>query len=339
MYVSVDGEPVLDCGFGFARPEVPMTAATIMLWRSAGKPLTAAAICRLWQDHRIDLDAPLATNLPKTEDRPVGTITPRQLLNHTSGLPIIETEWPEATWAQTLDKLFAIERLTPGNAYQPQSSWFLLGAILEAADDRARSIQTILSEDVLRPLGMNDVWCGIPATEQLLERLPVLYSREAGKLVPNSYGEDRWLSQPSPGGNFRGPVSQLGKFYEMLLRAGQLPDGNQFLNAETARQMTSRHRVGQRDETFQHIVDFGLGLIIDSNQYGTQTVPYGFGQHCSPRTFGHGGAQCAMGFCDPERKLVVTWAANGYCGEGQHQRRNRAINDAIDRDLTTGTAV
>ncbi len=40
-----------------------------------------------------------------------------------------------------------------------------------------------------------------------------------------------------------------------------------------------------------------------------------------------------MGFCDPDTKLVVAWAANGFCGEGQHQRRNRAINEAVYQDL------
>jgi CubicO group peptidase (beta-lactamase class C family) len=53
----------------------------------------------------------------------------------------------------------------------------------------------------------------------------------------------------------------------------------------------------------------------------------------SPDTFGHGGAQCAMAFCDPGHKLVVAWAANGLCREPQHQRRNRAINEAIYEDL------
>lgn len=80
-------------------------------------------------------------------------------------------------------------------------------------------------------------------------------------------------------------------------------------------------------------MDFGLGVLCNSNQYGAETVPYGFGQYCSEATYGHGGAQCSMGFCDPERKLVVAWSANGFCGEGQHQRRNRMINNAIYEDL------
>ena len=97
--------------------------------------------------------------------------------------------------------------------------------------------------------------------------------------------------------------------------------------------MTRRHREGLFDRTLQHQVDYGLGVILDSNRYGVGTVPYGFGRHCSTSTFGHGGAQCAMGFVDPENELIVAWAANGRPGEPQHQKRNRAINEAIYRDL------
>jgi CubicO group peptidase (beta-lactamase class C family) len=120
----------------------------------------------------------------------------------------------------------------------------------------------------------------------------------------------------------------------MFLRQGRLPDGTRLTSADTVSLMVSRHRTGQFDLTLQHIIDFGLGVIINSNQYGADTVPYGFGKYCSPNTFGHGGSQCSIGFCDPERELVVAWAANGFCGEGQHQRRNRAINEAIYRDLS-----
>jgi len=72
-------------------------------------------------------------------------------------------------------------------------------------------------------------------------------------------------------------------------------------------------------------------------RYGPDTVPYGYGPHCSPRTFGHGGSQCSIGFCDPEHCLVVAWVCNGRCGEGRHQRRNRAINTAIYEDLGLAT--
>ena len=119
----------------------------------------------------------------------------------------------------------------------------------------------------------------------------------------------------------------------MLLARGRTETGDQLLREETVQLLTSRHRTGQLDQTFQHVIDYGLGLIIDSSQYGAETVPYGFGLHCSPQTFGHGGAQSSIGFADPACGLAVAWAANGMAGEGWHQKRNRALNTAIYEDL------
>jgi CubicO group peptidase (beta-lactamase class C family) len=120
---------------------------------------------------------------------------------------------------------------------------------------------------------------------------------------------------------------------QLLLSEGLTEDGREFVPAAVVRAMTSRQRVGAYDQTLQHIVDFGLGVICNSNTWGADTVPYGFGRWSSSGAFGHGGAQCALAMCDPERRLAVAWAANGFCGEAQHQRRNRMLQDALYRDL------
>jgi len=115
--------------------------------------------------------------------------------------------------------------------------------------------------------------------------------------------------------------------------AGGGGDAGRVLEPETVVVMTSPQRVGLNDRTFQHRLDWGLGFIVNSNHYGLQTVPYGFGLHASPRAFGHGGAQSSIGFADPECGLTVAWHLNGQCGEPRHQRRNRALNTAIYEDL------
>jgi CubicO group peptidase (beta-lactamase class C family) len=114
-------------------------------------------------------------------------------------------------------------------------------------------------------------------------------------------------------------MHDLAMFYERLL--DELP------------MMKQRHREGVFDRTFQHTIDFGLGLIIDSNRYGRESVPYGFGRYCSEESFGHGGAQSSIGFADPEHRLAVSAAANGLPGEVKHNRRFRDLNSAIYQDL------
>jgi CubicO group peptidase (beta-lactamase class C family) len=335
VYVSIAGQCVLSTGFGMATAKQPMTASTVMLWRSAAKPLTAAAILRLCEQGRVQLDMTLAELIPESRHSAISEVTTRQLLIHTSGMPLIETGWPHCTWNDTLARICEIRALNPGSAYQPQSTWFLLGEILQRLDSGQRSFDTILTEDLLAPLGIDDVWCGLAGDHAtvLSGRLPEFTVTERGAVAASDYSAEPWLTRPSPGGNFRGPVRELGRFYEMLLNKGVTPSGETVLRAETVANMTSAHRTGRFDDTMQHVVDLGLGLFLDSNRYGRGSVPYGFGKHCSPDTFGHGGAKCAMAFCDPTHKLVVAWAANGFCSEPQHQRRNRAINEAVYEDL------
>jgi CubicO group peptidase (beta-lactamase class C family) len=312
-----------------------MSSSTVMLWRSAGKPITATAVLQTWQSGRLSIDDGLQTFLPETRGTVVSDITIRQILSHSSGLPVIDTGWPRSLWKEIIQRICTVDQLTADAAYQPQSTWFLLAEILRRTDLQGRDFQKIISEDILKPLGVNEAWCGIPETEAqaLHARLPTYFVREKGQLVYSEYSNGDWLTQPSPGGNMRGPVSGLGTFYEMLLAGINSHEQSQVLSSDAIRQMLVPQRIGKFDQTLQHTINFGLGVILDSNRYGADTVPYGFGRFCSPQTFGHGGAQCAMGFCDPTHQLVVAWAANGFCGEGQHQRRNRAINEAIYADL------
>ena len=80
-------------------------------------------------------------------------------------------------------------------------------------------------------------------------------------------------------------------------------------------------------------MDWGLGIIIDSNRYGDDTVPYGYGRSSSPRTFGHGGSQSSIAFADPDCRLVVAAVFNGMPGEAKHDARMRAVLAALYEDL------
>ena len=332
VYLSIDRQVVLNQGFGLATPDTPCDHNTMMLWRSAGKPITAAAICQAWQEGKLSLDSKVGDLLP-TAKPPVQDITIHQLLTHESGLPLINTGWPQSDWATTVSQILSIQESTNDAAYQPQSTWFLLGEILQQIDSQQRPFAQILQQDLLQPLGMNNSFCGVPESEQAKHQFPNYYVRERGNAVASDFSAGPWLTTPSPGGNMRGPVSDLGRFYEMMLAAGMTVHQKRFLAEPTVAAMTATHRRSKFDKTLQHVVDMGLGFHINSNLHGPDTVPYGFSSHCSEKTFGHGGSQCAIGFCDPQQKLVVAWAANGFCGEGQHQRRNRDINQAIYEDL------
>jgi CubicO group peptidase (beta-lactamase class C family) len=87
------------------------------------------------------------------------------------------------------------------------------------------------------------------------------------------------------------------------------------------------------DATFKHVLDWGLGFIINSARYGAETVPYGYGHHASPRTFGHSGYRSSVAFGDPERGLAVALVFNGTPSNERHEVRVRSVLDAVYEDL------
>jgi CubicO group peptidase (beta-lactamase class C family) len=87
------------------------------------------------------------------------------------------------------------------------------------------------------------------------------------------------------------------------------------------------------DLTFKHVMDWGLGFVLNSNQYGPDTVPYGYGPYASSRTYGHSGYQSSVAFADPENGLAAAIVCNGTAGEEAHNQRIRAILAALYEDL------
>jgi CubicO group peptidase (beta-lactamase class C family) len=150
-----------------------------------------------------------------------------------------------------------------------------------------------------------------------------------GRCEPHSFWDSlAGYTTLRPGSSGHGPIRSLGKIYEQLLT----PE-NPLLPTAAVHELTRRQRVGLYDETFQHTIDWGLGLIINSAQYGRETVPYGYGLHASADTFGHSGAQSSSAFADPQHDLVIAWVLNGMCGEAAHRPRARALQTAIYEDL------
>lgn len=333
--ISVDNCTQLNAGFGSATDQIAASAETIMLWRSAGKPLTVAGILWLAEQGELAVGDLLGRHLAAAQGTQFEQITLAQLMSHDTGLPALETGWPESDWDETLNGILKTpqQRDPEVNAYQPQATWFLLGEVLRQktqADTFAAALETV----VLAPLSMSRSSCGFSEYDgdARHELLPDLFFQKGTDLFRSGLSDGRALQSASPGGNMRGPVSDLVLFYEMLLRRGVLADGQPFLKETSVELMIQRHRVDRFDQTLQHKVDMGLGCILDSKHHGPM-VPYGFGQFSSEFTFGHGGAQCSMGFGDPAHRLAVAWSSNGFCSEPQHQRRNRAINEAIYKDL------
>ncbi|MBZ0113307.1 MAG: beta-lactamase family protein [Thermoanaerobaculia bacterium] len=341
FYLSLNGVPVASEALGEADHGVPMREDSLSLWLSATKPITAVAIAQQWEQGRIALDDPVADILPEFSAGGKEAITLRHLLTHTGGFRILRFGWPDQSWDEIVSTLCATRkepRWIPGHkaGYHMASSWFILGELVKRLD--GRSFSSYVREEIFEPLGMKDSWIGMPRDVFVASDPRIVRTFDSSSTPPTlqAWHDERHVVGCSPGGNGRGPVRELGRFYEMLLAGGQL-DGRRILDTPTIEALTARHRVGLFDHTFRHVMDWGLGIIPNSAYIGDTDLPYHYGPYASMRTFGHAGYRSTLAFCDPEIGLVLTAAFNGTPSEDNHRRRSGRLIEAVYQDLGFAT--
>ena len=343
LYVSRGGDVIADAGIGESSPGRPMTADSVIMWLSAGKPLTAVAILQLVEQELLGLEGRIVDWIPEFAAGGKEQIRLHHLLTHTGGFRNVETGWPHLSWGETISRICECPleddwRVGETAGYHTSSSWYILGELIQRVDAKRRSFSQYIREEICEPLGMQNSWNGMPPEFWTANqhRIAEMSQLEKGRTELLPWHDAQHCAATSPGANSRGPIRELGRFYECILAGGQI-DGRRILSEESIELLITRHREGAYDQTLFHKVDFGLGVILDSNRYGVDTVPYGFSPYCSEQTLGHGGSQSSIGFADPDAELVVCYVANRRVGEPRHQKRNREIVSAIYRDLRLAT--
>jgi CubicO group peptidase (beta-lactamase class C family) len=338
LYVSRNGQTIANLALGEARSGVPMRPDHLMLWMSATKPVTAVAIGQMRDKGCLDFDDRVAKYIPEFAIKGKEPITIRHVLTHTGGFPRAVGPWSYDPWEKIIAEICAAP-LEPGwipgrdCGYHVASGWYVLGEIVRRLD--GRPYHRYVREAIFKPLGMNDSWLGMPVEryDEFSDRVVPMHFADGNALpIPPMYkffGDAREaLANCRPGGNGRGPIRELGRFYEALLDGGR-----GIISGETIETLTTRHTVGLKDRIFNIPLDRGLGFVIDSKQYGPAAAWYG--SRCSARAFGHAGYVSSVGFADPGYGLVVALVFNGMleAAPARHDARINAAIDAVYQDL------
>ncbi len=333
VYASVAGEAVIDAAWGQAKPGVPMTSDTLMVWFSCTKPVVAAAVLQLVERGELTLEDRIARVIPEFSAGGKESLTLRHLLTHTGGFPQFyysDKLDPDENWEESVVRACAQPLQAgwvPGETagYHMASSWYVLGELIRRMDGRRPG--QYVREEIFLPLEMRDSWLGLPIEEQARygDRIGVMHRTSTGEAVPIQSESPERMALCNPAGNARGPARELGAFYEMLLGSGER-NGVRILKPETVAAMTARQREGKPDLTFRKTIDWGLGVILDSKRYSQTEVPYQYGPHASDATFGHGGVEASLAFADPARQLAAVLIFNGMPGaKAHHARMERAV--------------
>lgn len=332
------GHDPISIAVGEARPGVAMRADTLLPWFSCTKIVTAVAIAQLWERGRLDLDSPVAAYVPEFAAGGKAGVTLRHVLTHTGGFRTLDP--PADPWRLEWDELVAricATPLEPGwvpgerAGYHAVTGFHVLGEVLQRID--GRSFADYVSEEVLEPLDLADSWMALTEHRYATygDRMGVMYetARGRGEAEPLR-GMDSWrgFRRASPSAGGVGPMGDLVKVLEMFLGEGAR-QGQRVLQPATAAAMAQRLRVGLRDETFGMVIDWGLGLMVNSWTYRRAPASYGYGEHASADAFGHGGQQSSLAFADPAHGLAVALCCNGRPGEPANHRRTQPVVTAL----------
>lgn len=227
---------LLEEGVGIADLEfdVPANAQTIFRIGSVTKQYTAAGIMKLVERGKLGLDDDVRRHVPAF-DSGGRTVTIRQLLNHTSGVPnytaqprfIVEYGPRDLTHAQLLatvkDVPFDFE---PGKGWNyTNTGYYLLGMVIEAVDGRPYA--RFMQEEFFTPLGLTRTRYGS-------EREIIRNRAQGYALDPNGVRlNDGLVSMNVPGG-----AGALSASAGDMVRWQIALIGGRAVSAESYRQMT-----------------------------------------------------------------------------------------------------
>jgi CubicO group peptidase (beta-lactamase class C family) len=306
----VEGDRVVwSEAFGEQDPESGLAASTASLFGicSVSKMLTTTATMILVDQGAVDLDEPLTTYLPDLSmplDERYRSITPRMLLNHTSGLPgndmrgVLTVEPFPGYAAQMLESL-RYQRLkhAPGDQAAYNNDGFSMVANLI----QARSGQTFpdfVRDNILTPLGMTSSrYATVPLADGVYAR-PFSGATALPVYVLNGY---------STGGLYS-PPEEMARLAMMLMNGGEY-GGQRILSEGAIAAMAEDQRAG----TFNPVADeeyrFGLGWDT-IRQPGLAAVGFTAWQKTGDLG-GYFGANLAV-IPDERLAVVVTGASNHW---------------------------
>lgn len=305
LAVANDRELIWEGAAGFRDRESGARAQpdTIYEIGSITKPMTAAAVLRLVEQGRVNLDAPLAGQLPgfsvqpppyelyPDAQNPRRAITPRDLLTHRSGLPSDILSRMFSVRPRQPDEYIALVRNTraaypPGYALAYSNPGFTLAGELVRARS-GLSYAEFLNRNVFAPCRMQSTRVTLAGIDR--NRLAVGYLRnERGPTLETGV---------QGAGSVRSTAADLTRFAQLVLNAGEC-SGGRVLSAGSVREMLRRQNA---DAPRDFDTSIGLGWFLDVEpETGVYTV-------------GHSGGTVQFVstlLIAPEEKLAVAVLAN-----------------------------
>ena len=268
-------------GFGFRDVANKIPADSTMLTRlaSIAKPMTATAILQLMEQGVLELDVPIQKYLPDYPVKKEGTVTIRNLLNHTSGTRTyryISFENRPTKHYENLEeatKKFRDRSLKhkPNTAYFYTSyGYTILGAIIEKVT--GQTYQDYMQEHIWVPADMRNT---------SIEKSGVNYKNKSllYKKVKNGFKADKItdLSIKYPAGGVQSTAGDILRFAKAMLNNQLIKEKTKLASFEVPefeKGTEMEYGLGWITYTFPDEDELGFMFYHDGHQSGTSTVLY-----------------------------------------------------------------
>jgi beta-lactamase class C len=318
------GQIVAERYAGEAQPGVPVEARTIFPLASVTKPVTAAVVMTLVDEGRFSLDEPVTRLVPEFRAGPSGdadgfdanlerlrpTVSVRQLLCHTSGLP--EDLGPrhgrnseQVPLSEIVDAMCHLPLgFAPGSALRYSNVGY--GVI-------TRLVERVTGQDfwegarrqVLTPMRLRDTVAR--PDRALASRIAELADASNPGTALESYNSDYWRGLALPWGGLYGTPRDLARFAGAFLPSGAA--GPLLLSPPSMALMTS-DQAGvaggvESLKTTWEIAHWGLGWEVKGSKRRHWT-----GELTSPATFCHFGAAGTLLWADPKHDIALAVFGN-----------------------------
>ena len=254
---------------------------------------TTTAIMVLYDQGKIELDAPVSRYLPSFTGGMRDQVTVRHLLTHRAGLPAGRELWRSASTPAEARALVLASpvQCTPGQCYEYSDLGAdLLGFVAEAA--AGEPLDTFLARTVFGRLGMTDTRYRLGAAD-IDRTAPTEIAPPRGyPLRGEVHDENAWaLGGVAGHAGLFSTASDLSVFAQMLVDGGTYKGVR--VVADSTVTLFTRRAAGHR----------ALG-------WDTCAGGAGCGQYLSERAYGHTGFTGTSLWIDPDRHMFVILLTN-----------------------------
>jgi CubicO group peptidase (beta-lactamase class C family) len=299
VVVGRKGYSVWQKGFGnldwSGRSRVSSEASIYDLASLTKVVATTTAIMLLYDQGKVDLNAPVSRYIPEYAGGLKDLVTIQHLLTHRAGLPAGRELWRIArTPADARQAVLATPiACRPGVCYEYSDLGAdILGFVAEAAS--GQPLDTFLDSAVFQPLGMVDTHFKLNDADALRTAPTEIAPPRGYPLRGQVHDENAYaLGGVAGHAGLFSTASDLSVFAQMMLDGGSY-NGVRIVADSTVALFTKR-AAGRR----------ALGWdTCESNSTG------GCGQHLSERAFGHTGFTGTSLWIDPDRQMFVILLTN-----------------------------